>query len=413
MKAVSAVLPFRVNGYVIEDLIDWSAVPDDPIFRLVFPQPGMLHQKHLERVRDAVARGMSDEELKELAGSIQRSLNAYPAGQKKLNVPWFEGHPMEGIQHKYRETVLFFPAAGQTCHSHCSYCFRWAQFSSPNDFRFEGHETRTLVRYLREHPEVTNVLVTGGDPLVMTAPLLRQYLEPLLDPSLEHLRSIRIGTKATTFWPYRFFADEDSDELLRLFEEVVAAGKHLAIMAHYSHPRELATGAARKAVRKIRETGAVIRGQSPMVRGVNDDPDVWAELWRTQVSLGVIPYYTFLARDTGAQHYFKIPLHRALAIFNRAYRQVSGLGRTVRGPVMSATPGKVLVDGLTRMGSGRAFVLKFIQAREPSWVGRPFFARFDAEAAWLDDLEPASGADEFFFQPRFRELMSGMNAAAS
>ncbi len=413
MKAVSAVLPFRVNGYVIEDLIDWDAVPDDPIYRLVFPQPGMLRKEHLEEMRRVVARDAPEEEVVRRARGIQRSLNAYPAGQKKLNVPWFEGNRLEGIQHKYRETVLFFPAAGQTCHSHCTYCFRWAQFSSPDDFRFEGRETRTLVRYLKNHPEVTNVLVTGGDPLVMSASLLREYLEPLLDPSLEHVRSLRIGTKATTFWPYRFTTDPDADELLRFFAEIVDSGKHLAIMAHYSHPRELETATAREAVRRIRDTGAVIRSQSPMVRGVNDSPEVWSELWRTQVGLGVVPYYTFLARDTGAQHYFKIPLHRALSIFNEAYRAVSGLGRTVRGPVMSATPGKVLVDGVTRVTGEQAFVLKFLQARDPSWVGRPFFARFDPDAAWLDDLEPAGAAREFFFQARFRELMAGMNVAAS
>jgi len=413
MKAVSAVLPFRVNGYVIEDLIDWDAVPDDPIYRLVFPQPGMLRKEHLEEMRRVVARDAPEEEVVRRAREIQRSLNAYPAGQKKLNVPWFEGNRLEGIQHKYRETVLFFPAAGQTCHSHCTYCFRWAQFSSPDDFRFEGRETRTLVRYLKNHPEVTNVLVTGGDPLVMSASLLREYLEPLLDPSLEHVRSLRIGTKATTFWPYRFTTDPDTDELLRFFAEIVDSGKHLAIMAHYSHPRELETPAAREAVRRIRDTGAVIRSQSPMVRGVNDAPEIWSRLWRTQVGLGVVPYYTFLARDTGAQHYFKIPLHRALSIFNEAYRAVSGLGRTVRGPVMSATPGKVLVDGVTRVTGEQAFVLKFLQARDPSWVGRPFFARFDPDAAWLDDLEPAGAAREFFFQARFRELMAGMNVAAS
>jgi KamA family protein len=412
MEAVSAVLPFRVNEYVVEELIDWSAAPDDPIYRLVFPQPGMLLPHHLPEVLDLVRRNASDEEMAPVARRIRLQLNAHPAGQKSLNVPRLNGQLLHGLQHKYRETVLFFPAAGQTCHSYCTYCFRWAQFTADDDFRFEGHETDSLAQYLRHHREVTSVLVTGGDPLVMGTEVLRRYLEPLLDPSLEHVRSIRIGTKSLSYWPYRFMSDSDSDDLLRLFEEIRASGRHLAIMAHVSHPRELETDIAREAVRRVRGTGALIRTQSPVVRGVNDDSDTWGELWRSQVQLGMVPYYMFVARDTGPQHYFKIPLGEALEIYNGAFRQVSGLGRTARGPVMSATPGKVLVDGVTRVAGQEVFVLKFLQGRDPSWVGRTFFARYDPEAAWLDELRPTFGRTEFFFEARFREMKAALETGA-
>ena len=411
MKAISAVLPFRVNSYVVEKLIDWSAVPDDPIYKLVFPQPGMLAPEDLSRLMDLVLRGASEEALAHAAQGIQRSLNAQPGGQKELNVPFLDGQPLPGIQHKYRETVLFFPAAGQTCHSHCGYCFRWAQFTQLKEDRFESHETESLVAYLKAHPEVTDVLITGGDPLVMRAELLRQYVRPLLDPSLEHVQSIRIGTKAITFWPHRFVTDDDADDLIRLFEEVRRSGRQLALMAHFSHPREIETRAAQAAVLRIRRSGAVIRSQSPVVRGVNDTPEVWAELWRRQVQMGVVPYYMFVARDTGAQRYFKVPLVEALEIYNEAYRRVSGLGRTVRGPVMSATPGKVLVEGVARVGAEDVMVLKFIQGRDPSWVGRPFFASMDPGAAWLDDLRPAFGKSEFFFEASFRAFLARRRAA--
>src|SRR5262249_40194301 len=152
---------------------------------------------------------------------------------------------------------------------------------------------------------------------------------------------IRFGTKAPAYWPYRFVTDPDADELLKLFEEIVNAGKHLAVMGHYSHPRELQTDIAQEAVRRIRSSGAVVRSQAPLIRRVNDDPRVWSELWRVQLRLGVIPYYMFVERDTGAKNYFEVPLARALEIFQGAYKTVSGLGRTVRGPSMSATPGKV------------------------------------------------------------------------
>lgn len=411
IRAVSMVLPFRVNEYVIEELIDWSAVPGDPIYNLVFPQSGMLLPDHLSRVRELISSGAPEVEVNRAARDIQLTLNVHPAGQRELNVPWMDGGPVPGVQHKYRETALFFPAAGQSCHSYCTYCFRWAQFTRPDRFRFEAHQASTLVQYLHLHPEVSNVLITGGDPLVMSTEVLRQYVEPLLEPSLDRIRSIRFGTKSLSYWPYRFVSDPDADDLLRLFEEILATGRHVALMAHVSHPRELETAIAGEAIRRIRKTGAVIRTQSPVVRGVNDEVDVWAALWRTQVRLGLIPYYMFVARDTGAQQYFKIPLAEALEVYHGAIRQVSGLGRTARGPVMSATPGKVLVTGVSRIGREDVFVLEFLQARDPSWVGRPFFARFDPEAAWLDELRPAFGEPEFFFEARFREIERSLAAA--
>ena len=404
MKAVAAVLPFRVNNYVLDQLIDWSNIPDDPIFQLTFPQPGMLLRHEFNRMADLVRTEAPESEIMAAARSIQAQLNPHPAGQLELNVPSLDGEKVEGTQHKYRETVLYFPAAGQTCHSYCSYCFRWAQFVGLSDLKFASRETDRLVAYLKVHPGVSSVLFTGGDPMVMKTRVLRRFVEPLLAPGLEHVESIRFGTKATAYWPYRFVTDDDADDLLRLFDEIRAAGKHVAIMAHYSHPRELDTPIAQHALRRIRETGATIRCQAPVVRHVNDSAAVWTELLQKQIRAGAVPYYMFVERDTGPRQYFEVPLYRALEIFNRAYGSVSGLGRTIRGPSMSATPGKVLVDGVTTIGDEEVFVLKFIQARRPEWVGRIFFARFDPEATWLDDLEPAFGESEFFFAEGLRDL---------
>jgi L-lysine 2,3-aminomutase len=396
MKAVSAVLPFRVNRYVIEELIDWDSVPDDPMFQLTFPQPGMLEPPDLSRMIELVRADAAPEALREAAQGIQRRLNPHPAGQLEKNVPLRRGKRVQGLQHKYRETVLVFPAAGQTCHAYCSYCFRWPQFVGDSELRFANRHPAEVRRYLEDHPEVHSVLFTGGDPMVMKTARLAGYIEPLLE--LPTVESIRIGTKAVAYWPSRFLDDPDADDLLRLFERVVASGRNLALMAHYSHPRELSTPSARRALGRILSTGAVVRTQAPLIRRVNDDAAVWAEMWRLQVRLGAVPYYMFIERDTGARHYFEVPLARCLSIFNDAYRQVSGLARTVRGPSMSTDPGKVLIDGVVDVGGERRFALKMIQARDPSWVGKLFFARYDPTAAWLDDLEPATG-DHFFFEP--------------
>lgn len=398
IKVVSTVLPFKTNQYVMRELIDWDRVPDDPIFQLTFVQRDMLSAAEFDRMAGLLEAGASKATIKQHADEIRRRLNPHPAGQTTHNVPMLDGRRLAGMQHKYQETVLFFPGQGQTCHAYCTFCFRWAQFVGLDGLKFEARETEDLVAYLHAHPEVTDVLITGGDPMVMRASALRKYIEPLLSPSLSHVRSIRIGTKSVAYWPQRYVSDDDADDVLRLFDDVVARGKHLAVMGHYNHPRELSTPTARDAVRRIRNTGANIRMQSPLIRRINDDANAWADLWRTGVSLGAIPYYMFIERDTGPKGYFEVPLERAWTIFRDAYQQVSGLARTVRGPSMSAHPGKVAVLGVSEIRGEKVFCLEFLQARNPDWVRRPFFAKYDPDASWLGDLRPAFGEKKFFFE---------------
>lgn len=393
--AVAAVLPFRVNSYILDELIDWAAVPEDPIFRLTFPQPDMLSAEDLAPIVRHL-RANDDQGVRAEVQAIQRRLNPHPAGQTDANVPTLNGTSVPGLQHKYHETVLFFPKNGQTCHAYCTYCFRWPQFIGEPGLKIAG-EPDQLVSYLHAHPEVTDVLITGGDPMIMSAQALARCIEPLLAPELSHVTSIRIGTKALSYWPHRFTSAPDADELSRLFERITSNGRNLALMAHVSHPRELSTAHAQEAISRIRGTGALLRTQAPLIRTVNDDPGVWADMWRTTVRLGGVPYYMFVERDTGPQEYFQVPLARAWEIFREAYASVSGLARTVRGPSMSATPGKACVDGVAEINGQSVFVLHYIQARDPSWVGRPFFAKYDPAAAWLTDLRPADTLSGQFF----------------
>jgi len=399
IKVVSSVFPFRTNRYVVDHLIDWHRVPDDPMYQLTFPQRGMLSDADYNTILALMRSDAPRAELKAAVNAIRLRHNPHPAGQMTYNVPKLNGEPLPGLQHKYAETVLFFPSRGQTCHAYCSYCFRWAQFIGEQDLKFAAREADGLVAYLRQHPEVSDVLFTGGDPAIMTTRAMREYIEPLLSPDLEHVQTIRIGTKAVAYWPQRFVTDDDADDLLRLFEEIIQAGRHVAIMGHYSHTREISTVIAQEAIRRLRDVGCEIRMQAPIIRHVNDSAQVWANLWRNGVRLGMVPYYMFVSRDTGPKNYFEVTLADSLRIFRKAYSQVSGLGRTVRGPVMSATPGKVLVNGMTHVEGEPVFVLSFLQGRNPEWVGRPFFAKYDPAATWLFDLEPAFGAAEFFFDP--------------
>ncbi len=395
MTAVSRVLPFRTNNYVTDKLIDWNNIPEDPMFRMTFPQPEMLKEEDLERIMYLQEKdpGLLEKEV----NRIRMEMNPHPAGQLELNIPLENGVRLNGIQHKYRETILFFPEQGQTCHAYCTYCFRWAQFIGIDDLKIASDNSELLTKYLSGHPEVTDLLLTGGDPMFMRTKLVRRYLEDIIKLKPGGLKNIRIGTKALSYWPYRFTEDEDSEDLMNLFREIVDAGFHLTVMAHFTHPVEMKTAEAEEAVKKILETGAVIRCQSPVLRHINDNEDLWVEMWEKQVNMGMIPYYMFVARDTGPKDYFNLPLARMFEIFSGAYSRVSGLSRTVRGPSMSAKPGKILVEGIMERDSKKYFALKYIQARDADMVNKVFFADFNPDAGWITDLSPAFEEDRKFF----------------
>ncbi len=405
IEVVGHVLPFKTNNYVVDELIDWSNIPNDPIYTLTFPRKEMLLPHHYERMKNLLNAGANKDEIKALANEIRWELNPHPAGQDK-NVPMLGETKLTGVQHKYRETLLFFPSQGQTCHAYCSFCFRWPQFVGIDELKFASKEIDLLVAYLKEHREVTDVLFTGGDPMIMKTKLFRTYVEALLDDDLWNVQTIRIGTKSLGYWPYKFLTDDDADDMIDLFESVVKKGKNLAIMAHFNHPVELSTEAVKQAVKRIRRTGAQIRTQSPILKYINDDAQVWADMWREQVNQNMIPYYMFAVRDTGAQHFFGLPLVQAQEIWRQAYQMVSGVCRTVRGPSMSCTPGKIQVLGTAEIYDEKVFVLRFLQGRNPDWVGKPFFAKYDPEAVWLDDLKPAFGVSKFFFEEELKDIFN-------
>lgn len=410
IEIVGNVFPFKVNNYVVDELIDWNNYENDPVFRLTFPQKEMLSEKDYLTMKEALDKKVSKDELKIIADSIRATLNPHPAGQMEMNVPEYDGEKLPGIQHKYDQTVLFFPSSGQTCHSYCTFCFRWAQFVGMDGLKFAMRETEQLVGYLEEHQEVTDLLFTGGDPMIMSFKVFKQYIEPFIDPDNKtNIQTIRLGTKVLGFWPYKFLTDKDAQEFLDLFKRITDSGLNLSIMAHFNHVNELKTPAVQEAVRLLRKTGAQIRTQSPLIKNINDDADVWAKMWRQQVNMGMIPYYMFVERDTGARHYFEVPLKKTWEIFQKAYQQVSGVCRTVRGPSMSCVPGKVQIvgtDEITFNGkTEKVFVLQMIQGRNPDWVNRPFFAKYDPQARWMDDLEPAFG-DKFFFEDELEEMIA-------
>jgi KamA family protein len=405
IEIVGSVFPFRVNNYVADRLIDWSRVPEDPMFIATFPQKEMLVPKDYRAMAQLFQTGADRDAIHNAVNQIRLRLNPHPAGQQEYNTPIFEGKHLNGVQHKYRQTILLFPQHGQNCHAFCTFCFRWPQFTGLEELKIASSANHDISAYIAKHPEITDVLITGGDPLIMKTRILEKYIEPLLSPELSNIRAIRIGTKTLTYWPYRFLTDDDSGELLKLFQRIRKSGKHLAFMAQFNHPVELETDEVREAIAKIQDAGAIIRTQSPLLRHINADPHIWAEMWQKQVSLNCIPYYMFIARNTGAQHYFSVPLVEAWQIYKQAYQSVSGLCRTVRGPSMSCLPGKIQVTGVHDVCGEKVIGLQMLQGRNPDWVRRPFFAEYDGNATWYTDLKPAFGEKGFFFTEELEQIL--------
>ncbi len=409
MEVVASVLPFKVNNYVINELINWDNPVDDSIFRLTFPQKEMLQNHHFELMADLLKKDANKQEIMVQANKIRIELNPHPAGQTNHNVPIFNGVQLNGMQHKYEQTVLFFPAQGQTCHSYCTFCFRWPQFVNMDDLKFATLDIDNILEYIRAHQEVTDILFTGGDPMVMNPKLIANYIGKIVDAKIPHLRNIRIGTKSLSYYPYLYLNKPGGDIIINSFKKAIKSGLHISMMAHFNHYQELKTDAVKLAIEKILESGVRIRTQSPVFNHINNSAEVWAKMLNLQVNLGCVPYYMFIARDTGAQHYFKIPLVEAWNIFRTAYSKLSGLARTVRGPSMSCGPGKIQVLGVSEFNNEKVFVLRFLQGRKSDWVHRPFFAKYDEKAYWISDLKPAFNEDKFFYEDELQSIYKNMS----
>ena len=387
-SVVSKIFPFKVSNYVTDELINWDNLENDPIFKLTFPQKGMLSEEHFKLIEETLKHNTNEEVRKKIFNDIRLQLNPHPDNQMSMNIPRQNGILLNGLQHKYLETVLFFPNHGQTCHSYCTFCFRWAQFIGIDNLKMAMKESSLLYTYLQNNLNVTDLLFTGGDPMVMSTEILKKYLTPIIDGGNTNIQTIRFGTKALAFWPQRFLTDKDSCELLNTFEKIVKKGFNLIIVAHFSHHIELETEHVKNAIRQIRNTGAQIFTQSPILKGINDNSQIWAKMWRSQVNLNCIPYYMFIPRDTGASTNFEMTLEDSWKIFNQAYCNISGICKTVKGPVMSTSEGKVQILGLSKINNNDVFVLQYVQARNAELVGKPFFAKYNKLAKWITDLQP-------------------------
>ena len=276
------------------------------------------------------------------------------------------------MQHKYGDTVLLL--CSQVCGGLCRYCFRKRLFLRGND------ETSACVDegidYIAEHPEVTNVLLTGGDPLMLSTDRLVDILDRLR--RIRHVRIIRIGSKMPAFYPWRILDDARLVDALRRFS---TPESRLYLMAHFDHPREL-TQPAVEAIDRVLRAGVVCVNQCPVVRGVNADAGVLAHLFRELSFVGCPQYYLFQGRPTAGDQPYEVPLVESYLLSEAAKRQVSGLAKRAR-LVMSHATGKIEMVGL----DDRYIYLRYHRARDAEDLGRFFVRQRDDSAYWLDDLK--------------------------
>lgn len=278
----------------------------------------------------------------------------------------------------------------EVCGAYCRYCFRKRLFMDEND------EVTTDVSeglaYIADNPNITNVLLTGGDPLLMSTRRLVAILESLR--RIDHVEIIRIGSKLPAFDPWRLLNDP---ELQAAFTEYSTPQKRIYLMAHFDHPREL-TDPAVAGIDCFIRSGVICVNQCPLVKGVNDDPAVLATLFRRLSFIGCTPYYLFQGRPTAGNEPYEVSIVRGWEIFTEALRQGSGLARRARF-VMSHETGKIEILAVDQ---GYIY-LRYHRAKDPALRGQFMIYIRDDDACWLDQLEPAkgSGAPKFPPTPRF------------
>jgi len=335
LKKVTEKFAFRVNDYYLS-LINWDD-PNDPIRRIVIPDVCELEQW-----------GQRD-----------------PSDEKRYTV-------IPGLEHKYHSVALFLVT--NQCAGICRYCFRKRVFDRSAKEYLQDWDA--AYKYVSKHPEVTNVLLTGGDALTLSTGQLEETFRRLRE--IEHVQIIRLGTRVPAYNPYRII---DDLALLKAIEKYNTDEKKIYVMTHFVHPREL-TDVAVKGVNLLQKTGAKLANQTPLVRGVNDDAKVLAELIDRLSFIGVIPYYIFQCRPAEGNKAYTVPIEEGYEIVEQAKALVSGLAKRAKY-TMSHARGKIEIVGKTK----DSIYFKYHRAARDEDSGRFIAFKSNPEACWLDDYD--------------------------
>jgi len=335
LEEVNDKFVFRTNDYY-QSLIDWDD-PEDPIRRIVMPD--------VQELDDWGQLDASDEESYTVA---------------------------KGLEHKYDSTALLL--VNEVCAAYCRFCFRKRLFMDENEEVTK--DVSDGLEYIRTHKEISNVLLTGGDPLIMSTSKLEPIIQKIRE--VDHVNIIRIGTKIPAFNPMRIYNDPSLEAMFRKYS---TPEKRIYVMAHFNHPRELTPEAVR-GINFLLNAGAIVVNQTPMIAGVNDDPDVLAEMFNKLSYIGVPPYYVFQCRPTLGNRIYVTPIEEAFEIFETARTRCSGLAKRARF-VMSHATGKIEVVGLTE----RYIYFKYLRSPIEDNDAKFMVYKRDPDAYWFDDYK--------------------------
>lgn len=276
---------------------------------------------------------------------------------------------VKGMQHKYRQTALILST--NQCAMYCRHCFRKRLVGSSADEI--ARQLSEMADYVKQHKEINNVLISGGDAFMNSNELLRKYLEYFT--AIDHLDFIRFGTRIPVVLPQRIYED---DGLLSLLEEF-GRKKQIIIVTQFNHPREL-TPEAVKALYSLRMAGCIVRNQTVLLKGVNDTPDILARLMNGLAANGVLPYYIFQCRPvTGVKNQFQVPVSKGYHIVEQAKRSMNGQSKSLRY-VMSHPTGKIEIIGEKADGE---FIFKYHQAKYERDASRIFFMELTKDQCWI------------------------------
>lgn len=317
-------------------LIDWNN-PDDPIRKMAIPS---LNELNLEGSYDT-------------SGELENT-------------------KLQGLQHKYSETALIL--ATNRCATYCRHCFR-KRLIGRRETKEIIADFKDAVQYVKQHPEINNVLVSGGDPLILPNEIIESFLKALSEVS--HLKFIRFGSRAPVTFPSRF----QDNELLELLAQNSFPERRIFVVTQFNHPKEI-TKQSIEAVDCLIKSGVIINNQTVLLKGVNDDSEILAELLNRLVGIGVNPYYVFQCRPVKrVKKQFQTPICEGLQIVENAQARCNGLSKRFKY-IMSHRTGKIEILGIFE----NEVYFKYHQAKKREKLGKIFKRKVDAKASWLDDF---------------------------
>ncbi|HEX4105730.1 MAG TPA: lysine-2,3-aminomutase-like protein [Rhizomicrobium sp.] len=242
-----------------------------------------------------------------------------------------EAHaPVKGIVHRHPDRVLL--KAVNACPVYCRFCFR-RETVGPGKGALSPSELASALAYIQSRPEIWEVILTGGDPFILSPRRMRQITDALAETG--HVKIIRWHTRVPVVEPERVTED--------LASALIAPGITAWVAIHANHPREL-TKDARAAISRLAKTGVNLVSQSVLLKGVNDDVETLASLMRTFVEAGIKPYYLHhpdLARGTS---HFRLGIEEGLALTRALRAKISGLAQPFYVLDLPGGAGKVPLD---------------------------------------------------------------------